>query len=59
MAPAWDPVTCQLIVDKRSAWATVKKRIGCKSAAVKRRLYVCCSYNETVIITVLISVARI
>jgi hypothetical protein len=25
----------------------VKKRVSCKSAAVKRRLYVCCSYRET------------
>jgi hypothetical protein len=37
----------------------VKKRVSCKSAAVKRRLYVFCSYSETVIITVLKSVARI
>jgi hypothetical protein len=33
--------------------------LGCKSAAVKRRLHVCCSYSETGIITVLKSVARI
>jgi hypothetical protein len=36
----------------------VKKRVSCKSAAVKR-FYVCCSYSETVIVTVLKSVARI
>jgi hypothetical protein len=28
-------------------------------AAVKRRLYVCCSYSQTIVITVLKSVARI
>jgi hypothetical protein len=37
----------------------VKKRVSFKSAAVKRRLYVCCSYSETLIITVLKSVAVI
>jgi hypothetical protein len=31
----------------------VKKRVSCKSVAVKRRLYVCCSYSKTVIIIVL------
>jgi hypothetical protein len=30
-----------------------------KRAAVKRRLYVCSSYSETIIITILKSVARI
>jgi hypothetical protein len=29
-----------------------------ESSAVKRRLYACCSYTDTVIITVLKSVAR-
>jgi hypothetical protein len=33
----------------------MKKRVSCKSEAVKRRLYVWCSYSETVIK----SVARI
>jgi hypothetical protein len=37
----------------------VKERVSCKSAAVERRLHVCCSYSETVIITVLKSVSRI
>jgi hypothetical protein len=37
----------------------VKKRVNCKSAAVKRRLYMCCSYSNTVIISMLKSVARI
>jgi hypothetical protein len=36
----------------------VKKIVSCKNAAIKRRLYVCCSYSETGIITVLKSVAR-
>jgi hypothetical protein len=36
---------------------SVKKRVSCKIATVKR-LYVCCSYSESVIITVLKSVAR-
>jgi hypothetical protein len=36
-----------------------KKRVSCKSAAVKRRLYMCCSYSESLIITMLKSVARI
>jgi hypothetical protein len=36
----------------------VKKEVGCKSAAVKRRLYVCCSYSDTVTVPVLKSVAR-
>jgi hypothetical protein len=39
-------VSCQLI-----------ERV--ESVPMKRRLYVCCSYSETVIITMLISVARI
>jgi hypothetical protein len=39
--------------------SAVKKRVSCKGAAVKRMLYVCCSYSEIVIITVLKSVARI
>jgi hypothetical protein len=30
----------------------VEKRDSRKNAAVKRRLYVCCSYSETVIISV-------
>jgi hypothetical protein len=37
----------------------VNKRVSCESAAANRRLYVCCSYSETVIITVLKFVARI
>jgi hypothetical protein len=37
----------------------VKKRVTCKSAAVKRTLYACCNYSENVIITVFESVARI
>jgi hypothetical protein len=37
----------------------MKKRASCKGAAVKRRFYVFCSCSETVIITVLKSVARI
>jgi hypothetical protein len=37
----------------------VKKRVNCKSGTMKRRLYVCCSYSEVVIITVSKSVARI
>jgi hypothetical protein len=32
---------------------------SCKSVVVKRKLYVCCSYRETLVITVLKSVARI
>jgi hypothetical protein len=36
----------------------VKKRVGYKSVAVKRRLYVCCNYSGTVIGTALKSVAR-
>jgi hypothetical protein len=37
----------------------VKKRVSCKSAFLKRRLYVCCSYREIVMLTVLKSIARI
>jgi hypothetical protein len=37
----------------------VKRRVSCKSMAVKRRLYVCCNYSKIVIITVLKSIARI
>jgi hypothetical protein len=47
--------TVQRSVESRA----VKRRVICKSAAVKRRLYVCCSYSEAVIITMLKSVARI
>jgi hypothetical protein len=36
-----------------------EERVSCNSAAVKRRLHVCCSYGETVIMTGLKSVARI
>jgi hypothetical protein len=39
--------------------SVVKKRIICRSVAVKRRLYVCCIYNETVIIAVLKSAVRV
>jgi hypothetical protein len=46
------------LVDKSSVRGTVKKRVSCKGAAVERRLYVCCSYRETVIVPVLKSVAR-
>jgi hypothetical protein len=35
------------------------ENLSCKSAVVKRRLNVCCSYSETGIITVLKPVARI
>jgi hypothetical protein len=37
----------------------VKKRVSCKSVDVKRRLNICCSYSETILITVLKSVARV
>jgi hypothetical protein len=37
----------------------VKKRVSWESAAVKIRLYVCWSYSETVIITILKSFVRI
>jgi hypothetical protein len=37
----------------------MKERVSCKRVSVKRGLNVCCSDNETVIITVLKSVARI
>jgi hypothetical protein len=59
--------TCKVVIRKtiggdsvqfRVESPAVKKRVSCKSAAVKRRLHVCCSYSETAIITVLKSVAR-
>jgi hypothetical protein len=37
----------------------VKRSVSCKSAAVKTRIHVSCSYSEAVIITALQSVARI
>jgi hypothetical protein len=37
----------------------VKKRVSCQREAAKRRLYMCCSYSKTDIITVFKSVARI
>jgi hypothetical protein len=43
------------MTDKK--WERVQ--LGRKCAAVKRGLYVCCSYSETGIITVLESVTRI
>jgi hypothetical protein len=58
---------CEVVVKKtigQSSWLRVenpamKKTFICKSETVKRRIYVCCIYSETVIITVLKSVARI
>jgi hypothetical protein len=46
-------------IQLRAESPAVKKRVIWKSAVLKRRLYVCCSYSETVIITVIKSVARI
>jgi hypothetical protein len=37
---AWDPVSWGLALQWSSAQEAVKKRLSCKSAAVKRRLYV-------------------
>jgi hypothetical protein len=35
------------IVELRVKSPDVKDNVRCKSAAVKRRIYVCCSYSET------------
>jgi hypothetical protein len=37
----------------------MKERVSCKSATLRKRLYVCCRYSETVISTLLKSVARV
>jgi hypothetical protein len=37
------------IVELRVKSPDVKDNVGCKGAAVKRRIYACCSYSETVI----------
>jgi hypothetical protein len=47
------------LIQLRVESPTVKKRVSCKSAVVKSKLYVCCSYSETVIIIVLKSAAGI
>jgi hypothetical protein len=52
----WEEMAGQCSSDLK---VPVKKRVSCKTAAVKRRLYVRCSYIETVIIFVLKSVSRI
>jgi hypothetical protein len=41
----WQTSPVQLRVESPA----VKKRVSCNSATLKRRLYVCCSYSETVI----------
>jgi hypothetical protein len=45
-------------VQLRAECLAVKKRVSCKSAAVKKRLYVSCSYNKIVIITELKSTSE-
>jgi hypothetical protein len=46
------------LVDKSFVRETVKKRVSCKGAAVKRRVYVRYSYSETVIVPMLKFITR-
>jgi hypothetical protein len=56
-----DPVSWELnsAREAEKRWRYTYLRVSCKSATVERRLYVCCCYSETVIITVLKFVAKI
>jgi hypothetical protein len=47
------------VVTLVEGWQCNYEENSCKSVAMKGRLYVCCSYGETVIISVLKSVAGI
>jgi hypothetical protein len=50
--PAWDPVHLRVVSCGQFCTGGCEEK-SCKSAAVKRRRYVCCSYSETVIVPAL------